>query len=86
MGLAPKPGSGKRDQVGELVVPGVLYPIGQQHDALRLERLHRALIVGDQHNRAPVGAQGGQDLAAARRVEVVRRLVKQQDVRAGDDE
>jgi hypothetical protein len=42
--------------------------------------------VGDEDDRAPVGTQGAEHLLTARRVEVVRRLVEQQHVRARHDE
>ena len=42
--------------------------------------------MGYEDDRALVGPQGLQHLGAARRVEVVRRLVEQQHVGRGDDE
>src|SRR5690606_39638710 len=69
-GRPPDGGSGERDQVLELGVPHVLDAVGQQDDPLRLERVDRALVVGDQHDRALVVAQRAEDLLPAGRVEV----------------
>ena len=49
--------SRKRHQILEIFVPGVLYPVREQNDSLRGKRLDRFLVVGNQHDRAAVGAQ-----------------------------
>ena len=74
------------NQVGEVLAPGVLGAVGQQDDLVGVERVHRALVVGDQHDRAGVGAQRLEHLLPAGRVEVVGRLVEQQHVGARDDQ
>ena len=43
--------SGQRDQVGQLLTPRVLDPIGKQHDPFRAERVDGALVVRDQNDR-----------------------------------
>src|SRR5579875_1243888 len=84
---APTPaGSRKGYQVREILVPGVLYPVRKQYDALRRKRLGRLFVMGDKHDRAAVCAERGKDLPPARRVQVVGRLVEQQHVGAGGDE
>jgi len=44
------------------------------------------LVVADEHDGPLVVGQSVQDLLAARRIQVVGRLVQQQHVRAGDDD
>ena len=76
----PRP-SGEGDQVAEIVAPGVLHPFGHEDDVFGRESLHRAWVMGDEHDGAGIGVQRLQHLAAARRIEVVRRLVQQENIR-----
>src|SRR4051794_16338372 len=59
-----EPRSGQRHQVGVAVVPEVLVAVGQQQHPVRLERPDGTLVVGDQDDRALVGADRGQHLLA----------------------
>src|ERR1700722_18023550 len=74
--------SGQRDQVPEFGTPGVFDPVRQQYDALGSQRLDRALVVRDQHNRALIAAPRVQDLGPAAWVEVVCGLVEKQHIGA----
>jgi hypothetical protein len=49
--------SGERHQVGEVLAPRILYPIGQQDHPLGLECLDRALVVSHQDNCSLVAAE-----------------------------
>src|SRR5664280_781885 len=73
--------SGQGHQVGELLAPGVLDPVRQQDDLVRRQRVDGALVVGDQDDRPAVRRQRLEHLTPTDRVEVVGRLVEQQDVR-----
>ncbi len=66
---------GHQIQVG--VVPQVLVAVGHEQHAFRIQRLDRALVVGDQHNRALVFGDGLQNLVAGRRIQIVGRFIKQ---------
>src|SRR5262245_18595683 len=68
--LGPGVTSGSRqgDKVSQVGAPEVLDTIRQQHNALRTQRVHRALVVSDEHDRPAVAPQGRQDLGAAARI------------------
>ncbi|MPM48885.1 hypothetical protein SDC9_95612 [bioreactor metagenome] len=72
--------SGQRDQLGVVLTPQILGPVGQHDHPVRLQRLDRALIVGDQDDRPLIATDRVQHLLAGCRVQVVRGLVEQQDV------
>jgi hypothetical protein len=74
------------DEVGVVPAPDVFDSVGQDEHPFRVERLHGALVVRDEHDGTLVVGESSEDLVARCRVEVVGRLVQQQHVRAGDDE
>src|SRR5262245_46330275 len=68
------------DEVEEVVRPTIDDGVGHQQHAVGCELQHELNIVADQQHRALPAAQGGTDGRARWRVEVVRRLVEQQQV------
>ena len=57
--------------------------VGEAQPALDADRVEEALVVADHHEGAPVGVQRRLQLADADQVEVVGRLVEQQQLRRG---
>src|ERR671912_2326423 len=78
--------SGEGDEVPVVGAEEVLDAVGQEKDPLRLQGVDGALVVGDEDDRALVGPQCSEDLLARGRIEVVRRLVEEEDVRRRHDE
>src|SRR5579859_4412916 len=68
------------DEIREILTPRVFHAVRQQDNAFWRKRFNSTFIMGNEHYRAAEAPQGVENLFAAGRIQVVRRLVKQQDV------
>src|SRR5689334_12977292 len=78
--------SGEFDEVGEVVRPVVEDAVGHEQHPVRGELGDELNVVAHDHHRALPVAQRGADGGARRGVEVVRRLVEQQEIVPPGDE
>ena len=72
----------KGDKICEILAPRVFHAVRQDDYAFRRQRLNRTFIMSHKHYRAAEASQRAEYLFPARRIKVVGRLIKQQDVRA----
>jgi hypothetical protein len=71
---------GERDEIREILAPRVFHAVGQQDYAFWRKRFNSTFIMSNKDYRAAEASQGVENLFAAGRIEVVRRLIKEQDV------
>ena len=72
--------SGQTDQLGVISTPHIFGAIGQDQHAIRIQRMDRPLVVGDEDNSATEVSDGVENLCSTSRIEVIRWLIEEQHI------